>query len=182
MSTDDFFNVPEIAVEDPFRNEVEVLVLQTYKAAIAGIDMLNEQHCPRPDLSLNPELQIEIDLWTQRISAMRYHAGNMALVTLVYLFQNWRHRNGSPKLPSCEFIERWQEITDARDSIIHHNGKPEFDNPYQKQKHRTVIDQFLNFNDAGEERVAIDWSTLKAVARELTSWEACLGGKRPSTK
>jgi hypothetical protein len=94
MQSDDIFDTPTI---DVFASEVETLVISVYKATIAGIDGLNKQKRDRLktyDRDSHPGIDQEIEWWNGEVSAMKYHAGNMALVSLDYLFKRWIERNG----------------------------------------------------------------------------------------
>ena len=159
----DFFNIPEIHI-DLFESEVDALVISAYRAAIDGIDRLDNRGRPRGDLASNPGLQVEINFWDEQISAMKRHAGSIGLVSLVILIDRWHARHG--KFQECATLSRtqWEEIRNARHSIVHH-GDRQFGNPPK------VTERFLDFDEpSNEERIAVTESLLKDVAGELTSY------------
>jgi hypothetical protein len=163
---DDVFDVPEL---DAFESEVETLVILAYETTITGVNRLDEQRRPHPDLNANPELQVEIDWWEQQVSVMKQHAANMALVSLVTLVDAWRERHN--KIQDSVDLKKfkWKDIRTARNSIIHHRGKPEFVDNYGD--HQKVSDLFLDFDEFfHEERVTVSESVLKEVAHDLTSY------------
>jgi hypothetical protein len=187
MATDDFFNPPELEVPDVFDSEVETLVLKAYKATIAGIEVLNNQVWARFEARGldDPEVQLESQLWDYDIQAMKYHAGNIGLVSLLAIFDQWLERkhskvfrnNGRSWKPRFEGLEKHfekgpvslaklEEIVDARNSIIHHGGDPEFDWNGKRQ----VNERFLGFYEPdGQLRVAIEESLLADLASQLRS-------------
>jgi hypothetical protein len=165
MASADFFETPEI---DVFDSEVEALVISVYKATIAGIEVLDKRERAKfraRHLDSDPEVQQESWWWDDQIRAMKYHAGNMSLVSLVLLFDHWRgnHRAQGP-LPLAEL----EDMVTARNSIIHHRGESRFE--YRGTVH-TVSERFLRFDDAlGREHVAVDETLLTDLARKLTSF------------
>jgi len=180
MTILDFFNLPEI---DVFPDQVQELVTSVYKAAIVGIEARDEQEQKKfaassPDS--DSEVQQEGLWWDDQIQAMKYHAGNMGLVSLICLFDDWlantqegggresRFQSLVDCLPEAPLSP--QELKDmvvARNSIIHHRGKAEFEHqgsPY------TVSERFLNFDDTfGKGRVAVEEPLLTDLASRLTS-------------
>jgi hypothetical protein len=120
MRGDDFFDVSEI---DVFRSRVEALVITVYTATIAGIDRMDKQKRTRLktyDRDAPPEIDQEIDWWNGEVSAMKRHAGNMALVSLHGLFEDWVERHGGFRdLPGSKLTStRREEIRVARNSVI----------------------------------------------------------------
>jgi hypothetical protein len=181
QTNDDIFAVPEI---DVFPSEVDTVVLSVYKAAIAGIELLDKQERARfkaRAIDSEPGGFQERWWWGDQISDMKYHVGNMGLVSLTVLFDDWlarRVKKGKwksrfeqlvkqlPKTPLkvCEL----DDMVTARDSIIHHRGKAKFKD---RKETRTVDDRFLDFdNRAGEGRVAVEESLLIDLAGKLKSF------------
>ena len=120
MSHDDFFDQPEL---DVFSSEVETLVIAVYNATIAGINSLDKQNCARLnalDRDSHPGVDWEISWWNDEVSAMRVHAGNMALVSLQSLFEHWLARNGGfQKITGSTLSKlRFNKIKTARNSIV----------------------------------------------------------------
>jgi len=147
-ASDGFFDTPEIQI-DHFADGVEVLVRLAYKAACEGINSLDRRLCPKeaPDDS-----QVEVEQWETQVSAMRIHAGNMALVSLVCLFDDWLSKHGGFKeLPGDALTKiRLEDIHVARNSVIHHRGKPTYE---YRGKHYVVGDCFLDFDEVRTETV-----------------------------
>lgn len=188
--SDDVFYTPSIDW-DPFDDEVRTLVLLVYSAADEGISKLCGPHV---DLNTNPEAQMEIDLWLEEVSAMKRHAGNMALVSLVTLLHDWlagkskksrwkqqfqdleeRLGTGSLSLSSLE------ELVDARNSIIHHSGAPTFE---WKGK-RTVHQRFLDRDEPyKEERISVSQTVLneevEKVRQHIKQWILKLNASKPA--
>lgn len=178
MELDDLFSVPELEV---FGLDVDGLVIPTYEAAIAGIEALDKKK--RAELKergqADPTSSPELWFWEIQIQEMTTHAGNMGLVSLLALFDHYLSRqqpNGNWK----SWFERLadtlgakgplslgelQEMVDARNSVIHHNGKREFLD--DRQKLRTVSDRFLNFDIGLDGQVGIEKELLVAVANKL---------------
>lgn len=69
-----------------------VLVISVYKATIAGIEALDKEERLRlkaRDLDSDPTVRQEGWWWDEQLQAMKYHAGNMGLVSLISLFDDW---------------------------------------------------------------------------------------------
>jgi hypothetical protein len=174
---DDVFSAPVIDW-DPFDAEVDALVLSVYGATIEGIGRLHKRGCPRGNLTANPELQVEIDVWEEQISAMKRHAGNMGLVSLVTLLHDWIGRKSERPDWKSQFqqlegdlgagpvsLSALEELMDARNSIVHHRGKSTFQ---WSNKDRTVSERFLDFDEtSNEERVAVSKSILEEEADRM---------------
>jgi hypothetical protein len=176
---DDFFLFSEL---DMFPSEVDILVTSVYESTIDGIELLDKQK--RPEIKAR---NIDSDLaaqqegwWDSQVQAMKYHAGNMGLVSLVSLFENWRERrvekgkrksrfefvNSLPGTPLTK--SELEDMVTARNSIIHHRDKAEFE---YGRKLYTVNDRFLDFdNPLQERRVAVDGSLLTELASKLKSF------------
>jgi hypothetical protein len=186
MEIDDLFDTDAL---DVFGSDVEALVLSSYKAAIDGIGRLDEKERSRLheyDLDVHPEVQQEIDWWDKHVEALKYHAGNIGLASLVLLFDDWLEKRERDLLPPVKrprgresrfqelekqlgkgplSLQRLCEIVDARDSIMHHRGKSRFT---WKKRTREVIDEFIN-EVSGELRVAIEELVLFDVTKQVTS-------------
>jgi hypothetical protein len=109
---------------------------------------------------------------------MKRHAGNMALVSLHGLFEDWVERHGGFRdLPGSKLTStRREEIRVARNSVIHHRGKAKFQ---YRAVTFDVSNEFLVFDDtSGEERVAIEEAVLLSAADEMTSYLDLRSAKR----
>ncbi len=181
----DFFDTPEIDMDVFFGSDVDALVVSAHKAALDGINKLDSEKRPRPNLENNPEAETELDLWDQQIADMKRLAGNMALVSLMTCFDDWLRRKHWRVL-GCDghdWKQRFQSLqkelkqgpltlksldqfVDARNSIIHHQGEPQFD----RNGPREVSQRFLDFDDVrGRDRVGITDSVLAEVTQELAA-------------
>lgn len=168
---------------DPFDTEVEVLALSAYQATMDGLGRLYKRQCPRGDPRANPELQIGIDLWEEQVSAMKRQAGNMALVSLLILFEDWLARtckrlnlnrvNWKSRFQAIEgelgmgplSLTHLDELVNARNSLIHHSGNPKF---WWNGADRLVGDRFLDFDeDFNDDRVSVSESVLKEEANTV---------------
>jgi hypothetical protein len=189
MPTDDFFF--DFREVDVFGSEIDALVISVYKTTIAGIEVLDKQErtsFKARGIDSDPEVQQEIRCWDRQIQAMKYHAGNMGLVSLVLLFDDWlayKHEKVfRGKSNACEWRSRFEQIAErlppgplplpeledmvtARNSIIHHRGEPTFKNQYEKEKE--VNERFLGEDEDGKIRVAIEEPLLTVLASKLTS-------------
>jgi hypothetical protein len=155
MATDDYFCLPDL---DVFPIDIDTLVTNVYKAAIAGIEQLI------------PEADMPRFIWQIQVRDMKAHAGNMCLVSLISVFDHWlekKHpcggRESRFKALEKKFgqgplkLSELNGIIVARNSIVHHDGKSRFWDP-RAELWKTVDDQYLDFEGEGEfpTRVAID--------------------------
>ena len=140
MVHDDFFeSIPPI---DVFPFEVDTLVISLYKASIAKIEDLDKEaqikfrSC---DLVSDPQAEQERWWWDDEVQNMKFHAGNMGLVSLFSLFDHWleRHEQGNGWRSRFNRLEEHlgegplslrelEEIATARNSIVHHRGRKEY--------------------------------------------------------
>jgi hypothetical protein len=182
----DIFDTPEIDMDVFFGSDVDALVVSAHKAALDGINRLDSEKRPRPNLETNPEAQIELDIWDEQIADMKRLAGNMALVSLMTFFDDWLARKHWRELGSggSNWKQRFKSLQakltqgpltlgsleqffDARNSIIHHQGAPQFD---WNGKPRDVNERFLDFDDVRHrDRVGITDSLLAEVTQELAA-------------
>ena len=181
----DFFDTPEIDMDVFFGSDVDALVVSAYKAALDGINRLDSEKRPRPNLKTNPEADVELDLWDQQIADMKRLAGNMALVSLITFFDDWltrkhwqvfscdghdwkqRFQSLQKKKQGPLTLERMEQFIDARNSIIHNQGEPRFD---WNGRARNVSERFLDFDDVrGRDRVGITDLVLAEVTQELAA-------------
>jgi hypothetical protein len=186
MAKDPFFDLPEM---DVFGGEVEALVISVYKATIAGIeelDKLRQDRFKAYDREAHPEILQESWWWEDQVQAMRYHAGSMALVSLILLFQHWLEKRQKEEFSEAKIqwrnafnqlemkfssgplsLAELEGMVTARNSIIHHRGKPEYES---RGIVHTVGERFLGFHaDSGPERVAIEEPLLIDLATKLVS-------------
>jgi hypothetical protein len=182
----DIFDTPAIDMDVFFGSDVDALVVTAHKAALDGINRLDSEKRPRPNLKTNPEAQIELDIWDEQIADMKRLAGNMALVSLMTFFDDWLARKHWQVLgsdghdwkqrfqslherlePGPLTLEGLEQFVDARNSIIHHQGAPQFN---WNGKPRDVNERFLDFDDVRHrDRVAITDSLLAEVTQELAA-------------
>jgi hypothetical protein len=188
MATDDEFFTTDWL--DVFASEVEALVISVYKAAIAGIEASDKKERTRlraRDLDSDPAALQESRWRDEQIQAMKYHAGNMGLASLIVLFDDWlakRHKEAFPEKDNDNWKSRFEqlekhlckgplplaepeEMVIARNSIIHHRGKSTYEN---RGERFNVNERFLIFDeDSGQERVAIEESLLENLASNLAA-------------
>ena len=184
---DTLFPAKPIDVDVFFRSDVEALVISAHKAALDGIERLDNEKRPKPNLHTNPEAQVELDVWDQQIADMKRLAGNMALVSLVTFFDDWltrKHRrvlgsdgpHGMEKRfkalegelkPGPLTADALRGIKIARDSIIHHQGAPAF----EWNGSQAVNERFLDFDDVRKPngQVGISDEVLSEVTQELAA-------------
>lgn len=176
---------------DTFRDSVQALVIKLYNAALDGIEYVNWQWQQESSTTQLREEQSQLDFWWEdHVKELRYHAGNMGLVSLITLFDNWmrdlekegrEHRifTGAPTkdtiLKRFEWIQkelgngiltvgRLEQVLDARNAIIHHGGAPEF---HYRDRHACVADEFTDSCPV-ELRVAVDRDVLTGLSEEVT--------------
>ncbi len=155
---------------DFFGDDVNSLVLDAYKATLEGIERLDKRVCDefRGTIWSHPDEESHRqDHWEEQLTLLRYHAGNMGLVSLVTLFDAWMIQHGADrdskitqrfeKLekvlgPGPLSLARFENIGLARNSIIHHSGAPEY--PNGKKKY-TVETEFIAEISDGDFRVGI---------------------------
>lgn len=184
MRNDDyFFNLGP--APDTFPNEIEAVVTSMYQVTIEGIELLDERERAGFNAGIDFDQVIQQkSMWLEeRIQALKHHAGNMALVSLVILFDDWivRQRQDGKNLINrfTQLVKRLPEspltvpelenMVTARNSIIHHRGKSEFTD--DKGKARSVNDQFLDFDTCvGERRVAVEQTLLDELVGKVTSF------------
>ena len=176
---DDYFATASI---DLFDSKVETLVITVYNAAIVGIKLRNDQEQEQfkaCDRDAHPELTQESDWWEIQIRDMKYHAGNMGLVSLIVLFQHWLDpqdkigwRTAFKQLEETlgngpVSLAELDKMVTARDSIIHHRGKADFE---LRKNHCPIPEQYLDFDNSSKKGlVAIDESLLTDLAGKLSS-------------
>jgi hypothetical protein len=179
-TSDDLFNVPEI---DVFPSEIEALVTSVYKATIAGIELLDKQEQAKfkaCGIDYEPGGYQERWWWEDQIQNMKYHAGNMCLVSLISIFDHWlarRQRQGNGRKSPFEkltddlgvgplTLAEFKEMRIARNSIIHQGGRSRF--VYRNVAY-TVNDRFLNFDAFADGQVAIEESLLADLSNKIKS-------------
>jgi hypothetical protein len=103
--TDDIDDILNCGGVDLFGSEVDTLVVSIYQATIDGIEGLDQR--ARDGFKVakwsDPgEKEQELIWWKDQVSLLRYHAGNMGLVSMVTLFDQWLLDGGrsSKILPS----------------------------------------------------------------------------------
>jgi hypothetical protein len=102
----------------------------------------------------------EDQAWEYHIQALKQHAGNMGLVSLILLFEAWLDRRGKKLEQLADSLPELREMRTARNSIVHHRGEAEFQ--YGGQTH-VVNDRFLDFDG----RVGIEEPLLTELAGKL---------------
>jgi len=145
----------EIGTFDLFAEEVQTVVIELYQAALAGISTLDaktKQGFCAVEWSHPDEESQELEFWANQVAMLHYHAGNLALVSLIMLFEQWlmgmarvlntpqadgtakRFQHVEVVLGSGPLsVSRLQDILIARNAIVHHAGATEYDYHGRKQ-------------------------------------------------
>ena len=89
MPADEFFD--DVEPLNTFGQVLDELVISAYSTASPGISKLDQQWRDDFKKSLgSPEMKDQLlDWWSDRVSLLRYHIGNMGLVSLLILFDRW---------------------------------------------------------------------------------------------
>jgi len=181
---------------DLFPSEIDSLVLSIYDATISGISELNRsahQGFQVATWSHPDEKAQELAWWEDQIAVLQYHAGNVGLVSLIMLFEQWlkdfhtmgEAKNVFPKIskkskePSTKerflsiekilgsgplSVDRVQKLLTARNSIVHHAGAAEYE---FEGRHSRVDKEFISAVTEGDFRVRISRVSLMGVADEI---------------
>jgi hypothetical protein len=186
--TDDIDDFLEVRGVDLFSEEVGAIVISLHAAALKGIDHLDQQAVlgfrGAQWTDLEEESQ-ERHWWSNQVSRLRYHAGNLGLISLIMLFDRWlidfqrdgiRHKIFTKEKNQTPFHQiedqfgsgvlsesRFQDIITARNSIVHHAAAPEYKD---RGKPRKVKDEFIKVLD-NELIVGLDKDDLIRVTDEI---------------
>ncbi|MGB8131336.1 MAG: hypothetical protein WCG81_16215 [Candidatus Angelobacter sp.] len=203
--TDDSDDILNCGGVDLFGSEVDALVVSIYEATIEGIEGLDRRArdgFKAAKWSDPGEKEQELIWWKDQVSLLRYHAGNMGLVSVVALFDRWLLDEGpsSKILPSnsdeWSSIERWKEvervlgsgplslndysaISTARNAIVHHANATEF--KFGRHK-RIVASEFIAETDRASS-VGVSDSLLSRLAEQIKAqvelWSRALQKRKP---
>lgn len=91
---DEFFDV---SVLDVFPSEVDAVVISIYQAAMQGIEMLDRHErgaLAARDVASDPLVAQERRWWEDQMQELKYHAGNMGLVSLILLSKTGSQTGG----------------------------------------------------------------------------------------
>jgi hypothetical protein len=191
---DDFLETPAV---DLFSEEVEAIVISFHAATLKGIRDLDQQAVLDFRYATRTEWEEgspDREWWSNRVSRLRYHAGNLGLVSLIMLFDQWLidfQRRGIRRkiltqvtdkdentLPRFRRIKkelegsgggvlsesRFQEILTARNSIVHHAAAPEHEYLGRPSK---VEDEFIKLLPDNELIIGLDKDDLIRVTNEI---------------